>query len=138
MHRTLPMPLRHIAITPASLAGLPRASVTVDEERGGSATYAGVPVSAILARENVAQGKDLRGVMLSQVAVVVAADGYRVAFAFPELDPAFTDRVVLLADSRNGVPLDPKIGPYRIIVPSEKREARWIHNVTEIDVENAP
>jgi len=137
MNRSAPMPAQRIPITPGLLAGLPRTTVTVTEEHGGTATYAGVALGAILARENVPQGKALRGAMLGQVAVVVASDGYRVAFAFPELDPAFTDRVVLLADTRNGAPLDPKIGPYRIVVPDEKREARWIHNVTEIDIATA-
>jgi hypothetical protein len=138
MARSSPMPPQHFPITPALLAGLPRTTVTVTEEHGGgTATYGGVALSAILARENVPQGKALRGAMLGQVAVVVASDGYRVAFAFPELDPAFTDRVVLLADTRNGAPLDPKIGPYRIVVPDEKREARWIHNAIEIDIATA-
>lgn len=137
MNRSEPMPARRITITPALLAGLPRTTVTVAEEHGGSATYRGVALGAILARENVPQGKALRGAMLGQVAVVVASDGYRVAFAFPELDPAFTDRVVLLADTRDGAPLDPKIGPYRIVVPDEKREARWIHNAIEIDIATA-
>ena len=32
------------------------------------------------------------------------SDGYRAVFALPELDPAFTDAIVLLADRRDGPP----------------------------------
>ena len=46
--------------------------------------------------------------------VVEAADGYRAVFALPELDPAFSDRVILLADRRDGKPLDGKEGPLRV------------------------
>ncbi len=134
MSSASPLATQRIALVPALLIGLPRSSVTV-KERDGLATYGGVALGAVLARAGVPQGKDLRGPMLGQVAVVVASDGYRVAFAFPELDPAFTDRIVLLADTKNGQPLDAKSGPYRVIVPDEKREARWIHSVTEIDIE---
>jgi hypothetical protein len=70
-------------------------------------------------------------------AVVKAADGYRAVYALPELDPSFTDRVILLADRRNGAPLDAK-APFRVVVPGEKHEARWVRQVTEIDVESVP
>jgi hypothetical protein len=33
-----------------------------------------------------------------------------------------------------GVALPGKLGPYRIIVPDERRHARWVRSVTEIDV----
>lgn len=42
--------------------------------------------------------------------VVDAADGYRAVFALPELDRAFTDRIILLADRREGKPLAEKEG----------------------------
>jgi len=43
----------------------------------------------------------------------------------PELDPAFTDKQVALAFLRDGKPLSEKEGPYRVIIPEEKRMARW-------------
>ena len=57
--------------------------------------------------------------------LVEASDGYRAAFSLAELDPEMTDRVVLLADTKDGQPLSPREGPFRIIVPGEKRPARW-------------
>ena len=50
--------------------------------------------------------------------------GYRAVFALPELDPDFNDRVILLADRRDGQALSAKDGPLQIIVPGEKRHSR--------------
>ena len=63
---------------------------------------------------------------------------YRVVFSLAELATAFTDRVVLIADSRDGAALSAHEGPFRLVVPGEKREARWVRQVTAIDVEDAP
>lgn len=130
-------PLR-IVLSAESLAGLPRREVTVNEEHGGPATYSGVDLGAVLARAGVPHGEALRGRLLAAYAVVVASDGYRVVFALPELDPAVTGKVVLLADQRNGGPLAAGLAPFRIVVPDEKRHARWIRNAVEVDVDLAP
>ena len=66
-----------------------------------------------------------------------AQDGYQVLFTPPELDALFTDKVVLLADRRDGKPLSEKEGPLRIVVPEEKRQARWIRHVKSIAVRHA-
>ena len=68
--------------------------------------------------------------------VVDAADGYGVVFAIPELDPDFTDRVVVIAHRRDGHPIAPPEGPFRLVVRGEKRHARWVREVTTLDVEN--
>jgi molybdopterin-binding protein len=52
-----------------------------------------------------------------------------------EIDPDITDRVVLLADRKDGKPLDAKEGPYRLVVPHDKRHMRWVRQVTRISVE---
>lgn len=112
--------------------------ITVTEEHGTRATYDGVDLGAVLAKEDVPQGAAVRGAVLAQYVLLIASDGYRVVFALPELDRAFTDRVVLLADRRNGSALPPNLAPFRVIQPDEKRQARWIRSVTEIDIETAP
>ena len=61
--------------------------------------------------------------------LVEAADGYRVVFAPPELDLTFSDRMVLLAERRDGKPMSEKEGRLRIVVPDEKRHARWVRQV---------
>ena len=57
---------------------------------------------------------------------------YRVVFALAELDPAFTDRVILLEDRAEGQPLDSKTGAFRIVVPGEKRMARRLERSISI------
>ena len=66
--------------------------------------------------------------------LIEARDGYKALFALAEIDPTLSDRVVLLADSKDGVPFDEKEGPWRIIVPGDKRPARWVRQVTAISV----
>ena len=63
-----------------------------------------------------------------------AADGYRVVVALPEIDPAFTDKPIVLAFIKNGNPPDEKEGPYRIVIPDEKRMARWVRQVTTLKI----
>jgi hypothetical protein len=69
--------------------------------------------------------------------VVEAADGYRVVFALPELDPACSNQMILLADRRDGKPLDSMDGPLRIVVPAEKRHSRWVRQVIALKVGRA-
>ncbi|MGA8310117.1 MAG: hypothetical protein WB755_08820 [Terriglobales bacterium] len=70
--------------------------------------------------------------------MIQAADGYRVVIALPELDPAFTDKKVLLVFLRNDKPLDEKEGPYRVVIPDEKRMARWVRQVTKLTIVEVP
>jgi hypothetical protein len=131
------VPIR-IVLSAQTIAGLPRQTITVTEEHGTTATYSGVDLDAVLVAAGAPKGTAISGPALASYVLVRAADGYRVVFALPELDAAFTDRVTLLADQRNGAPLPPDLGPFRIIVPGEKRHARWIHAVTEIDFAPVP
>ncbi len=66
--------------------------------------------------------------------VARAPDGYQVLFALAEFDPAFNDRVILLADRRDGKPLNTREGPLRIVIPGDKRGARWIRGVTTLEI----
>jgi len=66
--------------------------------------------------------------------LVKARDGYAAVLALPEFDAGFTDRVILLADRRDGHPLDAVEGPLRLVVPDEKRRARWVRQVIDIQV----
>jgi len=64
--------------------------------------------------------------------VAGAPDGYQVLFSLAEFDPAFSSRVIILADRRDGKPLDSHEGPLRIIVPGDKRGARWIRGINTL------
>lgn len=106
----------------------------VTEDRGLRTTFEGVALRDVLAQAGVAFGEKLRGKALAQVVIATARDDYQVAYAIAELDAAFTDQVILLADRRDGRPLLPDTGPWQIIVPNDKRPARWIRQVSKIEV----
>lgn len=69
--------------------------------------------------------------------VVEAADGYAVVFSLPEFDPAFGNRIVLLADRRNGQALAVDELPLRLVIPDDQRRARWVRKITRVRVMQA-
>jgi DMSO/TMAO reductase YedYZ molybdopterin-dependent catalytic subunit len=123
-----------LSLTKEELAKLPRQTVEAKGHDGVESQFEGVPVIEILAKAGVPTGQDLRGPAMAHYVVVEAADGYRATFALAELDPAFTDRVILLADHRDGKPLVAQSGPLQIIVPGEKKHARWVRQVITLKV----
>jgi hypothetical protein len=68
--------------------------------------------------------------------LISAADGYHVLFTLPEIDASYGDHVVLIADTRDGVPFLADAGPYRLITPFDKRDGRWVKQVTAVDLQN--
>jgi len=122
-----------VKLSAAEIAALPHQVVTVDDH-GKTVRFDGVPLKLVLEKAGVTFGDSLRGKRLANCVLVEAADGYEVVIALPELDPQFTDRVILLADKADAHPLNAKDGPFRIIVPGEKRMARWVRQVTALKV----
>jgi hypothetical protein len=125
---------KEVTLSSEALAKLPRRSVKVKNQRGNPATYEGVALGEVLRSVGVSLGKELRGPLLANCLLVEASDGYRVVFALPEVDPDMTDKVVLLADRKDGKPLNADEGPYRVIVPDEKRNTRWVKRVVRFSV----
>ena len=103
-----------------------------------SAVFEGVTLRSVLEKAGVGLGESVKAKRLASCLMVQAADGYRVVIALPELDPAFTDKKVLLVFLRNGKPLDEKEGPYRVVIPDEKRMARWVRQVTKLTIVEVP
>jgi hypothetical protein len=101
---------------------------------GVSATFEGVPLKAVLEKAGAEFGETLKGKRMASCVLVEAADGYRVVIALPEIDPAFNDKQFVLAFLKDGKPLDEKEGPYRIVIPDEKRMARWVRQVTTLKI----
>ncbi len=118
-----------ITLGNSDLAKLPHRQVQVKDHDGVSVTFAGVPLVEVLQQAGAPLGQKLHGPNMAIYLLVEAADGYRAVFALPELDPTFTDRLVLLADSRDGKPLKASEGRLRLVVPDEKRQARWVRKV---------
>jgi|SRR5579863_6663071 len=117
----------------AEIEALPHIKATTSIP-GTPTTFEGVALEAVLEKAGVEFGQTLKGKRLASCLLVEAADGYRVVIALPELDPAFTDKQVVLAFLKDGKPLDDKEGPYRIVIPDEKRMARWVRQVTTLKI----
>ncbi|HXZ42149.1 MAG TPA: molybdopterin-dependent oxidoreductase [Terriglobales bacterium] len=115
------------------IASLPHTKVTAGSS-DAPVTYEGVLLKAVLEKAGVEFGTTLRGKRMASCLLVEAADQYRVVIALPELDPDFTDKQIMLAFLRDGKPLDQKEGPYRIVIPDEKRMARWVRQVTTLKI----
>jgi hypothetical protein len=117
----------------ADLEALPHVKVSTSAS-GAAATFEGVALESVLEKAGVGFGTSLKGKRLASYLLVEAADSYRVVIALPELDPAFTDKQVVLAFLKDGKPLDEKEGPYRVVIPDEKRMARWVRQVTTLKI----
>ncbi|HXM69303.1 MAG TPA: molybdopterin-dependent oxidoreductase [Candidatus Acidoferrum sp.] len=124
-------------LTRTDLEALPHVKITTSAP-GSATTFEGASLKAVLEKAGVEFGETMRGKRLASYLLVEAADGYRVVIALPELDPAFTDKQVVLAFLKDGKPLDDKEGPYRIVIPDEKRMARWAKQVTTLKIVDAP
>jgi hypothetical protein len=120
-------PAHPLTSRPPDIAAMPHQKVAADAH-GKTVAFEGVQLRLLLEKAGVTFGESLRGRRLSSCLRVEAADGYRAVVALPELDPAFTDRVILLTDRAEDNPLDNKEGAFRIVIPGE-RMARWVRQV---------
>ena len=93
-----------------------------------------VPLYEILKKAGTPVGDKLQSQAMELVVIISASDGYRASFGIAELDPAYTDNVFIVADIRDGKPMDSEQGPLRIIVPHEKKHGRWVRMVERITV----
>lgn len=123
-----------LTLQAADLSAMPHVDLTAKERDGKEHRYRGIPLIELLRKAGATTGPDLRGENLTKYVLVRAIDGYEVVFALAELDPEFAMRTVLLADQVDGAPLPTGTGPYRVVVPDEKKPARWIREVKAIEV----
>lgn len=122
-----------LTLTAADLAKMPRASAKMAGHSPETA-YEGVWLHEVLKRAGVPQGSALRGKALAGYVLAEAQDGYQVVFSLAELDPAFVDHEILLADSSNGKPLSGTQGRFRLIVLKDKPGARSVRMLTKLEV----
>jgi DMSO/TMAO reductase YedYZ molybdopterin-dependent catalytic subunit len=123
-----------LTIDAAYLKKFSQTTVIRKDRDGKNHTYSGGILAEILKAAGVTLGAELKGENLTKYLLVEASDGYQVIFALAELDKAYTDRTIILADQVDGKPLPPGDGPYRIIVQDEKKPARCIKQVTAMQV----
>ena len=116
------------------LATMPRETVSVPEQDGTKIEYEGVSLREILKRAGAPLGNQLRGKALTSYIVAKARDGYQVVFALAELDAAFANEQILVADKRDGKALFGYQGPFRLVCPNDKAGARSVRMLETLEV----
>jgi len=115
-----------LTIKAEDLASMPREKVSVEEQDGTKVEYEGVPLREVLKLAGAPLGKDLRGKALASYVLAKASDGYEVVFTLGEIDAAFGNTQILVADKRDGKSLFGYQGPFRLVCPKDKAGARSV------------
>ena len=123
-----------LTLTKEGFASYKSVNHKVKDRDGKEHEFKGVALIEILEKAGVTTGSKLRGENLAKFVLIEAADGYEVVYALPEIDPEFTDQIIILATEKDGQPLPNGEGPFRIITPNDKKQARWIREVRSIKI----
>lgn len=123
-----------LTLTASDLQALERTELTAKDRDGKEHRYAGVLFTTVLRKAGVTLGGELRGENLSKYVIAKAGDGYEVLFSLAEVDAEFSGRTILVADSVDGAPLAQGVGPFRLVIPDEKRPARWIRELKSLEI----
>ena len=114
---------------------LPRQKVNT-KVHDSDAEFQGASLVDLLKSVGVQFGSDLKGKRAPTVALCDATDGYRVVVTLLEIDPSTADRPAIVADRRDGKPLDVNARPYQLVIPGDKRGIRWIRQLQTIRIVN--
>jgi DMSO/TMAO reductase YedYZ molybdopterin-dependent catalytic subunit len=123
-----------VTLTAEDLSAMPRETVTVTEEDGVKIAYEGVRLRDVLTKAGAPLGKQLRGKNLASYVIAKAHDGYQVVFTLAELDPAFANETILVADKRDGKALFGYQGPLRLVCANDKAGARSVRMLKTLEV----
>lgn len=124
-------------LTLAEIGKLKRQTVK-GNDHGTEAVFEGFLLADVLKLAGIEFGESLRGKRLATFLLAEAADSYQAIYALPEIDSGFTDKIIIIADRRDGKPLSEKEGVLRIIVPGEKRQGRWVRQLRSLKLLRAP
>jgi hypothetical protein len=116
------------------VAEMPHSDVSAKAHDGATHTFACVPIKDVLATVAAPSGEKLRGAATALAVIAGAKDGYRAAFSLAELDESVGGEAAFVCDKQDGKPLAETDGPLRLVVPSDKRPARWVRMLTTLEV----
>lgn len=121
------------------LRKMPHKTVQVmDAHANKRETFEGVLLADLLMQAGAPQGEQIRGALMTTYVIAQGSDGYRALFSLAELDSAFEDSGVIVADRMDGALITGDAGPLRLVVPNEKQPARWVRMLESITVGNLP
>ena len=126
--------LKPLTLSLKELSAMETSETKGKDKDGKEHTFKGILLWKVLSSAGVTLGKDLRGENLAKYVLVKASDGYQVIFSLPEIDPEFSDKTILLAYQVDGKPLAANEGPFRLVVPEDKKHARWIRQLSSIQI----
>jgi len=118
----------------SELALLEQQTITATDH-GTSVTFQGVLLTDLLVKVDLPTGEKFRQTAASYYLVAESRTGYRAVFAWTEVDPSFTDKAMYVVTKRNGRPLSEDDGPFELIVPGERSNARWVRQLSLLRVE---
>ena len=122
-------------IAPADFAQLPQQTVKATSHDKES-EFSGASLIDLLKSCGVEFGEKLKGKRAPLSPFWTPPTATAIVISLLEIDPATTDKVAIVANRRDGQPLSAKEGPYRLVLPGEKREIRWIRNLQSIHIVN--
>jgi DMSO/TMAO reductase YedYZ molybdopterin-dependent catalytic subunit len=115
----------------------PQALQATDPHSKQAGAYQAVSLVKVLALVNAPFGDQLKGDAFAAYVLVEARDDYRVIFSLVELDAKTAGTEAFVAFEKDGQPLPSGMGPLRLVVPTDRRGARWVREVTRISVATA-
>ena len=116
----------------SDIVRLPHKTVKVGVFGSKPSIYSGVPLKELLEHAGAIFGSARQQANLGSIVVIEPVDGPSVLFAMAEFDSALSGKRILLADSKDGKPLEAPEGPFRIIAADEKEPTRWAKQVWAI------
>lgn len=91
-----------------------------------------VPLWTLLQAAGPRVNPQIKHHLLQFLVAVRGQDGYTADFTLGELSPDFGGRAVWAALDEDGRPLTGDGGPVQLLVPADKKPARWVHAVRAI------
>lgn len=121
-----------VTLSAETLAGLPRAQVSV-EGKAGPDLYEGPPLSHVMRAAGLPVGMRAHGAPMRGYLVVRGADGYAAVVSAVEADKDLHGDSAILADTVNGGPLPEREGPRRVVIGDDLKSWRSVRQVVAID-----
>ena len=91
-----------------------------------------VPLIALVDAAGPRENPRIKHHILQFVVVAQGQDGYAVAFSLGELEPLFGHEAAWVALDQDGKPLAADDGPVELLVPGDKKAARWVHGLVTL------
>ena len=124
-------------LTAAEMRDLPAQDMQISYLVGTQSvthTFRGTRLYDLLLAAAPALDPKVKNDSLGFVVLAEGEDGYRAAFSWAELDPAFGNRAVLLAYDQDGGPLPAADGALRLVVPGDGKGGRYVSRLVRLTV----